>query len=57
MMYGAEKGKGGLHVKTTKLSGKTIGSSEGAGGKGKRIVLGKENKGTSKLDASTKGNK
>ena len=54
MMYSAEKGKGGLHTKTTKSvrnGAKSVGVAEG-GGKGK-IVLGMKNRGTSKLDGLT----
>ena len=48
-----ERPKGGLHIKNNSK----LGFPEMKSDKGKSIILGKENRGTSKLDASTKGNK
>lgn len=49
----ANKPAGGLHIKHNSK----LGFNEMKSGKGKSIILGKDNRGTSKLNESTKGNK
>lgn len=50
-MYGAEKGKGGLHIKGKGGTKHTIGAKDmgGPAKKGKRIVLGSHNQGSTDL--------
>lgn len=56
-IYKAGKGKGGLHVGSKKPQTLSVGSAPSAksmASKGSSIILGGNNRGTSKLDASTR---